>query len=187
MAAALEPVSRWAKIHWTVGCGCRVGVQVVQLSSPAGVGGVGVRTGVNEAVSVGWSAAEVPVLVAGLGPHGHGGAEPGAEDFPAGLLAQQHHQSLVHGTVEVDRPVGFRQPQLYSVGGQRSDDVGELVVVEGSFVFADDHRVEPPIGVGESVQQRGGLGALGPGQPARAANVEELRDDSALSGDRVPG
>ncbi len=35
--------------------------------------------------------AEVPVLLAGLGGHCHDGAEPGAQDFPVGLVTQQHH------------------------------------------------------------------------------------------------
>jgi hypothetical protein len=51
-------------------CGDRVGLQDMQAHAEAGLGGIGVRSGVGDAVAVGWPAAKVAALDGGLGLHG---------------------------------------------------------------------------------------------------------------------
>jgi hypothetical protein len=47
--------------------GDRIGIEPVQPAAPPGMYGVGVWTGVDQPVPVGWSATQVPALVSGLG------------------------------------------------------------------------------------------------------------------------
>lgn len=63
--------------------------------------------------------------------------------------------------------------------------MNQLVAVEGSFVLADDDRVEPPRRASDRGQQRCGLRALAPGKTAGAADVEVLGDNVATTGDRL--
>src|SRR4051794_21987903 len=64
-----------------VGCGSGIGGEALEASAPSGVGGVGVGSGVDELVAVGWSAAEVSALLGGLVVHRGQDAVAGAEHF----------------------------------------------------------------------------------------------------------
>jgi hypothetical protein len=116
------------------------------------MGLVGVRAGVDEPVTVRWSAAEVAALVSGLGAHRRGGSEPGAEDFPAGLVAEQHDQCLVCRVVVVQRSADLGQPQLDAMAAQGRQQMVELAGRECPFILAHDDRVEPTVRVSERGQ-----------------------------------
>jgi hypothetical protein len=77
--------------------------------------------------------------------------------FAFGLGTQQHDQRLAGGNVAVERAVGLGQPYLNAVSFEQRSQLEQLVAVEGMFVLADDHRVEPAVGVGERTEQVGGL------------------------------
>jgi hypothetical protein len=124
-------------------------------------------------------------LLAGLRLHHQDRAEPGPLDLASGLSTQHHHERLVGHVVEVDWPVGLRDPQFYAVAAQRLREVAQLVAGERPRVLADHNRVEPAIGIGDRGQQRGGLRPLGPGQLTGAADVEELDHDPAPTGDQL--
>ena len=83
--AQLCPASRSAKIHCTWGRGVQIGVEQLQPPSPLRVGGVGMRTGIDEPVTIRWAAAEVSALQPGLSVHG-GGAPPGTQNLAPGLV-----------------------------------------------------------------------------------------------------
>jgi hypothetical protein len=146
--------------------GLRVRFEAVQTPTPAGVEGVRVWAGVDEAVAVRWAAAQMSALVAGLGPHRGDDAEPCAEDLAFGLDSQQHHQRHMGRVVDVDRAVEFGQPQLHAVTFEDRRHLQELLAVEGAFVLADHDRVELAVRVSDRCQEGGGVGSVGPGQAA---------------------
>jgi len=149
-----------------MGRGLRVRFEAVQTPTPAGVEGVRVGAGVDQAVAVGWAAAQMSALVAGLGPHRGDDAEPGSQDLAFGLDTEQHHQRHMGRVVDVDRAVEFGQPQLHAVPFEDRRYLQELFAVEGAFVLAHHDRVEPAARVSDRCQKGGGLGSVGPGQAA---------------------
>jgi hypothetical protein len=146
---------------------------------------IGVGSRVDEPVPVGRPTTQVAALFAGLRLHRHGRAEPGPLDLASGLSTQHHHQRLVSHVVEVEGPVGLRDPQFYTVAAQRVRKVGQLASGERPRVLADHDRVEPAIGIGESGQQRGRLRPPNPGQLPGAADIEEFDHDPAPAGDQI--
>lgn len=61
------------------------------------------------------------------------------------MHAEQVQQRQLSGSAEIDRSVGFRQPQLHPV---RLQDRCQLLAMEGALVLADDDRVEATLGIG---------------------------------------
>lgn len=103
----------------------------MQPFAVGGLGGVGVRSGVDEQVPVGWAAAEVAALDLGLG--GHRGADPDADAvaFALGHAAEHTHDQVVGLVIGVDRAADLRHPQGDAVVGEQRVGVAELVAVEG--------------------------------------------------------
>jgi hypothetical protein len=87
--------------------------------------------------------------------------------------------------VEVDRAVGFRQPQRDSVPAQDRGELVELPTLEGAFVRADHDRVEAATDGADVGQQPGGVRSIGPGDPARDAGVDVLGHDAPAPGDQL--
>lgn len=159
-----------------------VGVQALYAYAVAREGPVGVRAGIDKAVTVRRAAAEVAALVAGLHGHRRAGADTGAGDLSLGQDAEQDHQLLLPGGLRVDASAQLRHPHLDAVVVEERSHGRELVTVEGPFTGADDNGIEVPVGVGHRRQQRGGLGPPRPGHGAAAPGVEELGDDPSVSG-----
>jgi hypothetical protein len=187
MPAVLCPASRSAKIHRTCGAVAGSGSRGCRRRPPAGVCGVGVWSGVDETVSVGWSAAEVSALVAGLDPHRGHRPEPGPQHFAPRLVTEQHEQRLMCRIGPVDWAAELWQPQLDAVAVEHRLHLRELAAGERPLVFTDHDRVEPAIGAGRRGEQFGRLRSAWPGAAAGTTDVEELGHDPAVAGDHVGG
>jgi hypothetical protein len=105
--------------------------------------------GVGEAVAVGGPAAQEAALEGGLGAHGGAHAGLDAHPLTLGLAAKQRHGQVVGFGAGVDRPADLRHPQLHAEVLEDGIGEGELVAVEGALRLADDHRVEPAVGVAQ--------------------------------------
>ncbi|MET7426063.1 hypothetical protein [Dactylosporangium sp. NPDC005555] len=90
----------------------------------------------------------------------------------------------------VDRAVRLRQPQPDPGRIQQRQHRQRLIAEERPLVLAHHHRIEPPVRVGERLQQLGGLRPVRPRQPPAAIRVEELRHDHTMTRDeflsRIP-
>jgi len=128
-------------------CGLRVRFQLVQPLAVGGLGGVGVRPGVGDAVAVGGTASEEPPLDRGLG--GHGGADPDPGPLALGHAAEHRHDQVVSLGVRVDGAADFGDPQPDPVVGEDGHGQAVLVAVERPLRLADHHGVEAPVRVGE--------------------------------------
>jgi hypothetical protein len=158
----------------------RVDVQPADPHPPSRQGTVGVRSGVDQAVAVGWPAAEVAGLVPGLDGHRRAHPDPGAGDLPLGQDAQQDHQFLMPGDLRVHQPAEFRDPQLHAEVFKQRCHGGELVAEEGPLAGPDHHRVERPVRIRQRPHQRGGLRSASPWQHPAVTDIEELRHDPAM-------
>lgn len=129
---------RAAAVHVAVGVGCgRAGY-----------------AGVDQAVAVGDAAADVAALGANLRCHRVLRPVPGPDHLAVGQDAQQFHQLVELTDPRVQPAADLRHPQLYSGGGEQWRDQGELIAEECPLVGADHHRVEAPVRIGQSRQQR---------------------------------
>ncbi len=174
------------------GCG-RVGFEAVEAFAVGGLGRVGVWPQVTESVAVWWSAAEVAAFGEGLGSHGGVDADLDAVAFALGHAAEDRHDQVVGLVVRVDGPTDFRDPQGDAVVGEEREGIAELGSVEGALGFADHHRVEAAVWVGERGEQVGCVRAPLPRQGTRLADVEVLggdqpsgRFDEALGAPELP-
>jgi hypothetical protein len=145
------------------------------------------RAGVGEPVPIGWPAAEVAALLAGLRGHRGADPDPGAGDLALGLQAQRHHCLLVVLGAEVDPAADLRRPQLDPVVLEQRRHRRELAPAERPLVLPDHYRVPAALGVSQFRDQRGGLRAPCPGQRPALADVEELRHDLSVPGHQRSG
>lgn len=159
-----------------------VDVQALDAYAAAGEGAVGVRAGVDEAVTVEWSAAEVAALVAGLHGHRAEHPDPGPGDLAFREDTEEDHQLFLSGDPGVDVAAEFRYPYFDAVVLEERGHGGELVAVEGTFAGTDDDRVEVPVRIGHRGEQCGRLRSVCPGHCAAAADVEELGHDPSVPG-----
>ncbi|UGQ10551.1 hypothetical protein LO772_27450 [Yinghuangia sp. ASG 101] len=164
------------------GGGDGVGFEAVQASAVGGLGGVGVRPGVGEAVAVGRASAEVAAFDLGLG--GHGGADADLDALAFGLAhaAEHRHDHVVGFGLGVDRAADLGDPHLHAVVHEHRMRQAELVAVERALRLADHDGVEPAVRVLERFQQRCGARAPLPREGAGVGDVEVLGDDHAADG-----
>jgi len=86
---------------------------------------------------------------------GHRGADSGfdAVAFTLAHPAVEVHDDLVRIRARVDGTANFGDPQSDPVVDKHGEGETELVAVESPLRFADHHRVEPPVRIGEHVKE----------------------------------
>jgi hypothetical protein len=83
------------------------GIEAVQPPSPPGVNPVRVRTGIDQPVSVGRPAAQMPSLIAGLRAHRIDGPLAGAEYFTFGLVPEHQQQRMMDRVGQINGSTGL--------------------------------------------------------------------------------
>jgi hypothetical protein len=107
---------------------------------------VGMRAGVSEAVAVGWATAEEPALPPSLGAHRrHHHPRSCPSHLALRLSTEQHHQRLMHRTVQLHRTTSLGQPHLHPYRGKAAEHVAELIGVERPLVLPHHYSIKPPI------------------------------------------
>jgi hypothetical protein len=109
------------------------------------------EAGVDEAVAVGRSAAEVAALLGGLVVHRRQDSVAGAEHFALRLGGEQRHERTVITIAQVDGASRFGRPQLDAVSNAPGVYLRELRAGEGALILADHDRINDPL-------RPGGLG-----------------------------
>nr|WP_258574421.1 hypothetical protein [Actinomadura parmotrematis] len=178
-AAPFEVLLVDPRDHQRVG---RVRLQLVQPLPVGGLGGMGMRAGVDELIAVRRSASQIAALGGGDGVHRGSHPQLDAVAFALGQAAEDAHDHVVGLVGRVDRAADLGHPQLHAVVLEDREGQAVLVAVEGALRLADDHGLIAAIGIGQFGQQGGGVRAPLPGDRAGLVDVEELRDDLPAAG-----
>lgn len=112
--------------HW---CGGGVGFEGSETFAVGCFAGVGVWSGIGEAVTVGRASAEVAALDFGLCGHGGADADLDADAFAFGHAAEDGHDQVVGFGVGVDRSADLGHPQRDAVVDENGEGEPELVAV----------------------------------------------------------
>nr|WP_231509185.1 hypothetical protein [Streptosporangium roseum] len=159
------------------GRGDRVELQPVQPAAVCGLGRVGVRAGVTEAIAVRRPPAEETALHLGLGRHR--GPDPDLDPVALALAhpAEDAHHQVVRLVGRVDGPAYLGHPQRHSEMLEDREGQAVLVAVEGPMRLADHHGLEAALRIAQLGQQRRSLRTALPRDRAGLVHVEELGDD----------
>nr|WP_228717267.1 hypothetical protein [Allosaccharopolyspora coralli] len=138
-------------------CRFRVQLQLVESFAVGGFRGVGVWSGVRQAVAIGRSTAEEATFDLSLGAHGRSNADLDPVAFALGHAAEHAHDQVVRLGRGIDGPADFGDPEANPIVLEDGECEAVLVAVEGPLWLADDHSIKPAMGVLEGFEQAGGL------------------------------
>jgi hypothetical protein len=157
----------------------------VQPPTPPRVHGVRVRASIDETVPIRRTATQEPALHPSLNPHRRQHPMPSTHHLTLRLRTQQHHQRLMHRTIQLHRTTRLRQPHLHPRRVQPRDHLPELITVERALVLPYHHRIKPTTRLLSGRQQRRRSRTIRPRPPTRTPLIEELHHDRAETLDQL--
>ena len=120
----------------------RVGFEAVNPLAEIRFGRVGVRTGVDQPVTVRWSTTKISRRVLRQCRHRSTDTHLDSRALPFAHAAEKSHHQVVCLRTGIDRAADLRHPQADSVMRKHRERERELRTVERAGRFPNHHRIE---------------------------------------------